>query len=172
MHGGGDGGIVEQAEAHGAARFGMVSWRTNGAKGVFRFAAQDGIDGADGAANAAQGRIETPGRHPCIGIELLQAVFGRSLADAFEMLLGMDAEDLRLAGERRLLAQQHVETGGRENAVEDFQPLGAFGMAFGRLMLDAERMSEQESCHGQAISRGARRREGRSGMLTPSILTQ
>ncbi len=133
----GYGGVVEQAEAHGASRLRMMTWRTNGTEGVLRFAAHDGIDSADGAACAAQCRIKTPGRHPCIGIELLQAFIRGSLMKALEMLIGMGAKDLRLAGNRRLFAQQRVETRGRENAVDDLEPLGAFGMALGRLMLDA-----------------------------------
>ncbi len=110
----GYGGVVEQAEAHGASRLRMMTWRTNGTEGVLRFPAHDGIDSADGAACAAQCRIKTPGRHPCIGIELLQAFIRGSLMKALEMLIGMGAKDLRLAGNRRLFAQQRVETRGRE----------------------------------------------------------
>ncbi len=133
----GDRGVVEQAEAHGASRLGMMTGRTNGAEGVLRFAAHDGIDSADGAACGAQGRIKSPGRHPCIGIELLQAFIRGSLMKALEMLVGMGAKDLRLAGNRRLFAQQRVETRGGKNAADDLEPLGAFGMALGGLMLDA-----------------------------------
>src|SRR5215207_5040620 len=133
----GYGGVVEQAEPHGASRLRMMTWRTNGTEGVLRFPAHDGIDSADGAACGAQCRIKTPGRQPRIGIELLQALIRRSLMKALEMFVGMGAKDLRLAGNRRLFAQQRVEARSREDAVDNLDPLGAFGMALGRLMLDA-----------------------------------
>ena len=58
---GGDGHVVEQAEAHGARRLGMVPRGTHGAEGVVGGARHDLVDGVDRGAGGAQRRIPALG---------------------------------------------------------------------------------------------------------------
>ena len=53
----GDSGIVEQAEAHGPARFGMMSGRPYRAEGIVRLAVEHCIDGGDSCSHPTQSRL-------------------------------------------------------------------------------------------------------------------
>src|SRR5207237_5942451 len=59
-----DGGIVEQAEAHGAALLGMMAGRADGAEGIGSLTLEYRIDPGDRGAGAAQGGRERARRHP------------------------------------------------------------------------------------------------------------
>ena len=49
--------VVEQAEAHGARRLGVVAGRPDGAEGVGDLALGDGVDRGDRSARRAQRRL-------------------------------------------------------------------------------------------------------------------
>ena len=93
---GGDGHLIEQAEAHGLARFRMVAGRAERTEGVVGLAGEDGIDGGGGGTHGAKGRFEGAGRHHRIGIDIFHALFRGHGLDVVEMLLGVGAENILL----------------------------------------------------------------------------
>jgi len=68
-----DGGIVEQAEAHRPFRLGVMAGRPYGNEGIGGTAAHHFVDRVNRAADGAQCRLETAGRHRRIGIEMHHA---------------------------------------------------------------------------------------------------
>jgi hypothetical protein len=114
----GNGGIVEEAKAHGPARFGMMAGRAHRAKDIMRFPTEDGVDARDRGTRGALGRLERARRHEGIHVDLGESVRRRGLADLGQIAVGMDAHDIFIARQRRLLALQRFEMGMREDLVD------------------------------------------------------
>src|SRR3546814_7162775 len=55
---GADGDVVEQAEAHGLGRLGMMAGRADGAEGVARLTLHHGVDDGTAGTRRPQGRSE------------------------------------------------------------------------------------------------------------------
>ena len=70
----GNGGVVEQAEAHRPRGLGMMAGRPHGDKGVGGLAGHHLVDGMHGAADGAQRRLEASRRHRGVGIDLHHAL--------------------------------------------------------------------------------------------------
>ena len=76
---GGDGGVVEEAEAHRRRDFGVMAGRAGRDKGVANPAAHHLVDREDRASRGAQRGLERARRHRCVGVERDPAGFGRGL---------------------------------------------------------------------------------------------
>ena len=70
----GDGGIVEEAKAHRPRGLGVMAGRARGDEGIGGFFRHNLVDRVHGAADRAQRRLETAGRHRGIGVELHHAL--------------------------------------------------------------------------------------------------
>ncbi len=91
---GGDGHLIEQAEAHGLARFRMVAGRAERTEGIVGLASEHRIDGGGGSAHGAERRFQRARRHHRIGIDIFHALFRGHGVDVMEMLLGVGAENI------------------------------------------------------------------------------
>jgi hypothetical protein len=60
---GGDGGVIEKAETHGAVVFGVVAGWAHGEEGVLRISFKHGIDSGGGSAHRAQNGGQSAGGH-------------------------------------------------------------------------------------------------------------
>jgi hypothetical protein len=146
----GDRDRVEQAEAHGARRLGVVPRRAHGAEGVIGFSRHDLIHRVDGGAARAQRGFPASRRDDGIGIEPGVVLLGDGGADHLHIGLGMQALDQCEVGERRLLTLQRLERRRRERIVDGAQTIGPLGVAVARVMLEAGRMGQEERGHEQA----------------------
>ena len=93
----GDGGLIEEAEAHGAAGFGMVAGRAQRAEDIVGLAPEHRIDAGGCSTDAAQRRLERARRHDRIGVEIFEAFGRRHGANPLQMLVGMGAQNVLVA---------------------------------------------------------------------------
>ena len=134
---GGDGHLIEQAEAHGLSRFRMVAGRAQGAEGIVGLAGEDGIDGGGCGPHGAEGCFERTRRHHRIGIDVFEALLRRHGHDVMQVLLRVGAENILLFAQGRQLAVQSCKMGRFEDFVDDLDAVHPFGVAFGRQMIKA-----------------------------------
>ena len=103
---GGDRGLVEEAEAHGAAAFGMMARRAQGAEDIVGLAREHGIDAGRRRPDRMKCRLQRAGRHGGVGIEKLEALGRRDRLHAAQVLRHMGAQDVFLASGRRRTPRQ------------------------------------------------------------------
>ena len=132
---GGDGGVVEEAEAHGPGRA-----RHGGRAGAWprrrcRRAGHDLVDGLYRAAGAAQGRLVGAGRHHRVLVDPDQALPGADVAQrAYASGWASVTSHLR---HRRLLPDERREPLLLQGALDGADAVGALGMAERRLVIEA-----------------------------------
>ena len=139
----GDGDLVEQAEAHGARRLGVVAGRAHGAEGVVGFAFHDLVDGMDGGAARTQSRLPASRRDDGVGIEPCVVTCRNGGANHLDIGFWMQKLDGRELGERSLLALERLEGRRGERVVDGAQTVRPLGMAVTRIVQQAGRMGEQ-----------------------------
>jgi hypothetical protein len=96
----GDRCVRKEAEAHRAVGLGVVAGRAQRSEAGRRSTAQQRVDERAGPACGVQRGVPGGWHHRGVGIERLAA--GAGVAHPFEMLGGMDGQQLLLAGPRRL----------------------------------------------------------------------
>ena len=138
---------VEQAEAHGPRRLGMMAGRAYGAESVVGFACHDLIDCVDGGACCAQRRLPASRRDDCIGIEPFMVALGNGGADHLHIGLRMQALDDGEVSERRLLALQRPKRRGGERIVDGAQTIRLLRMTVARIVQQAGGVGEEEGGH-------------------------
>ena len=126
--------LVEEAEAHGAARFRMVARRPQRAEGIVGLSPEHRIDGSGCRPHATQCRLQRSRRHHGIGIEILEAFGGRNRAQPLQVLIGMRAQDVLVTAQRRLAPFEVAEMRARQNLVHRLDAVHAFGVAVWRHM--------------------------------------
>ena len=105
----GDGGVVEEAEAHRGRDFGVMTRRARGDEGVADLAAHHFVDREDGAAGRAQRGLERAGRHRGVLVDGRQPLLRRRRADRLDIVERMNAFDGGEVGARRGVARQHLK---------------------------------------------------------------
>ena len=143
----GDGGVVEEAEAHRLRRLGMMAGRPRGDEGVDGLVGQDFVDGVDGAAGRAQRRLEAAGRHRGVGVDAHQAFVRRGVADLQHIVHRVAQRDRLERRLRRGNARQRLEFFRFERVLDGAQPLRPFGMAGRRQVLQTGRVGDQQRGH-------------------------
>ncbi len=130
---GSDSRLVEQAEAHGAARFGVMAGGLRAQKALLSASPRNTASTAAVAAPTARNAcVEGTGRHHRIRVEIFEALRRRQRADAFQMLIGMGAENVLVAAQRRLAALEVAEVLGLQDLVEGADAVDAFRVAIRR----------------------------------------
>ena len=128
---GGDGDVVEQAEAHRPRGLGVMAGRARGDEGVGGLLAHHLVDRMDGAAGRAQRRLEAAGRHGGVGVDPHQALLRRRVADAGDVVHRVAERDGLERRGRRLDAREVLEALLLERARDRAQPVGPLRMAGG-----------------------------------------
>ncbi len=152
---GGDRHIVEQAEAHGPCRLGMVSRRAHSAKGVVGSAGHDLIDRVDHGSGGSERRLPAPRRHDRVGVEPDQVVLRRGGADRLDIAGRVHPLDHGEIGERRLLSLQAAERTASQRLVDSAQAVRPLGVALPGIVQEAGWMGEEERRHRQIAWMGA-----------------
>lgn len=124
-----------------------MAWWPHGTEGIVGFAGHDLVDGADCGARRAQRRFPAPRRDDGIGVEPIVIALGDRGADHLDISVWMKPLDDGKIGERRLLALQGLERGGRERIVDGAQAVGPLGMTEAGVVEQAGRVSEEERGH-------------------------
>jgi len=148
-----DGGVREQAEAHGAVGLGVVPRRAHLAERVGEAARHHLVDRIEPGADGAQGGVHAAGRHHRIAVEVHAAVallgdLARPL-DAVQVILGMHAQDrvLHVVAQRRLGASQCVVALMRQHLVDGAHALRPFRMAEARVVVEEIGVCDQQCGH-------------------------
>ena len=128
---GADGDVVEQAKAHGAARFGVVAGRAHRAERVLGLARRHRADGGDNRAGRAQRRLARARRNHRVGIEPRVPGGGHGVENPAHVFVAMDPAERVRFGARRRAALECREIRPVEDRVNGAQALGALGMAEG-----------------------------------------
>ena len=150
---GGDGDVVEEAEAHRGRDLGVMAGRAGRDESVANPAAHHLVDREDRASRGAQRGLERARRHRRVRIEGGPALPRRRVADRLDVFLRMDARDRRKVGARRGVARQHLKRLALERALDRTQPIGPLGMALAHLVREAGGVRDDE--RGPRFSRPA-----------------
>ncbi len=157
--GGGDGDVVEQAEAHRLGGRGVVAGRAHQTECVTRPAGADGVGCLDKGAHGAQCGVERAGRHRGVGVDP-PTLAGTELAD--ERHVGGCMHELERGVVRGLgLEVRHAlpEAAGLQRLDDGREPLRALGMLWaGAVREKARRVREHGRpvcAHGRARTRSA-----------------
>src|SRR4051795_5269210 len=102
--------IVEQAEAHGLGRFGVMARWAGGAERVARFPRHDGIDGGADGASGTQRRLAGTGRQDRVVVQLGMTLARDRCQYPLDVQNGMDAGELLDLGPGRLAAVEEMES--------------------------------------------------------------
>ena len=141
---GGDGGVVEEAEAHRVCDFGVMSGRAGRDKSVANLAAHHLVDREDRASSRAKRGLERARRHGSVRVDRGQALLRRRRADRFDVILRMDARDCREVGARRGIARQHLKRLALERALDRAQAVRPLGMTLAHVMREAGGVRDDE----------------------------
>jgi hypothetical protein len=108
----GDGHVVEQAEAHGAARRGVVARRAREGESSGHRPIQDCLGRRDGAACGGERRLPGGGRRRRVGVQPDEGTAAPRLLGSFpdpcHVLRRVDAQEVFLGGQFPELLQEHV----------------------------------------------------------------
>ena len=140
----GDGGIVEEAEAHGRRDFGVMSGRPGRDERVANLAAHHLIDREDRAPRGAKRGLVRARRHQCVRIERGEAVLGRRRPDGLDVIVRMDAGDRGEVGARRGVARQHLKRLALKRPFDRAQAVGPLGMALAHIVREARGVRDDE----------------------------
>ncbi len=129
----GDGGVGEQAEAHGAIGLGMMAGRSHLAEGVGSLTVDDRVDCGEAGADRTQGRLPRAGGDDGVAVDVAR-MLERALGDGAhfgEVRLGMRQQDLLLdiVAQRRLVAHEILEDVVRQHLVDGAHAVRPLGMA-------------------------------------------
>ena len=140
----GDGGVVEEAEAHRGRDLGVMSGRAGRDEGVADLAAHHLVDREDRASRGAKRGLEGARRHGRVLVEGGQAVLRRRRPDRLDVLLRVDARDRGKIGARRGVARQHLKRLALERAFDRAQAVGPLGMALAHVVREAGGVGDDE----------------------------
>ena len=151
---GGDGHVIEEAEAHRGRDLGVMSGRAGRDESVANLAAHHLVDREDRAACGAKRGLERAGRHGGVLVDGGQALLRRRGADRLDVVLRMDARDRRKVGARRGIARQHLKRLALERAFDRAQAVGPLGMALAHVVREAGGVRDEEGGRVFAVLRG------------------
>ena len=148
------GDVVEQAEAHGARRLGMVARRAHGAEGVARFAARS----PHRPRRRPRRRRATPprpipARRRCRRRARRRPSAGIASSTALDILPVVHPRDLVDFGARRFAPVEQLELFRFQRVEHGAQPRRAFRMMDARVMLNAGLMGEQQGIHPAPLAK-------------------
>ena len=141
--GGADGNVVEQAESHGTAIFGMMPRRAHVAEGIAHLAFDHQIGGEHVRARGPQGGIDAVRIQAGVAVDV-QQTRARGRGDEFlDVTAIVHARQLFNGGLWRLVVMQKMEHAGRVQAVFDGMHAGrALRMPGNHFVLQAVVMSD------------------------------
>ncbi len=145
----GDGDIVEQAEAHRAARTCMMAGRTNGAKGIGEFAGHHRIHGGYRCAGCAQCCLPAVLVQQGIGIDGMVAAGARQrIAHGRQRAMPVDTLDLFDAGQWCVSPyEQRRKAAGNQLILDRLQTRRRLGMPVAHFMLAAIGVGKDRGAH-------------------------
>ena len=145
---GGDGDVVEQAEAHGAAAHRMVPRRAHAAKGAVRLPVQHQVGGKHRRAGRVQRGVPGMRIHRGIRVQMNGAALrraGADMADVFHRMHPRQAAHVRL---RRMVMREVLPNAGGDQLVFDrAQPLRALRVVGAHVVLAAVRVGDKSGSH-------------------------
>ena len=144
---------MEQAEAHGLIRLGVVARRAHGGEGAIGLAPCDGADGVNDRAGGETGGADAAGRQDGVGVKLVQARLGRCVQQAGDVVGGVEAFEIN-DGRLGCRAAVEGEAGFVERVEHGLEPLGPLRMADAGPVFDHVGVGEQGDAH-QAEDRRA-----------------
>ena len=151
VHGAGvigpDSRAVEQAEPHGAHRFGMVPGRAHGAEGVLRLAANDRIHGGANRPRRAQRRLQRVRRDQRVRVDPAQPLGRNRGLHRIDMRLRMGAQQLRLRSLRRHPPFESGEARRVQRLQHGAQPVRPFRVIGAGIMSEASLVRVQQRRH-------------------------
>ena len=115
----------------------MMAGRPGGDEGVGGFFAHHFVDGKNTAADRAQRRFITAGRHRGVAVDLHHALFRRRVADADDVIHRMTERDAFERRHRRQFARQRLEFFRFERTIDRAQPVGTLGVPRRHQMVEA-----------------------------------
>ena len=139
---GGDRGIVEEAEAHRLADFGMMAGRAHRDERVVVRAGHHRIGRRHRAADAAHHGFPGARRHRGVAVDIDQAAGGRDVAELADIMLAMAQRHRIETAFRRLAAHQRLEAVLAEHLGDRAQPVGPLGMSRRRQMVETGGMRQ------------------------------
>ena len=104
------------------------------------------------ASHGAQGCFQSARRHGGVGVEELEPLLGCDGADAFEMGGGVGPQDVFIAAEWSIAADQGVEGGCAQYSGDGLDAVDALGVALGRQMGERGRMGQEQGAHGLVVA--------------------
>ena len=150
---GGDGDIIDEAEAHGIARAGVMARRARGHESVVGPPRHHLVDGGDAAAGRAPDGLDRLGTHERVAVERGVAFARRRLFERREIGLRMNALQRLWVGPGRAQTRQRGETLVFQPALDRPQAFGPLGVAGAHLMLQSARMCDEKGSQRYAAIR-------------------
>ena len=144
---GGDGGVVEQAEAHGRRLLGMVAGRARRHEDVVGAAGEHVVDGGVGGADGGQRRLPAFRAHHGVGIDALDAGLGDRGAHLVDEGLRVGIDNRGRVAFRGEHAVERGELLVVQHALDGPQAVGPLRMAWRRDVLQIDRMRIEPGCH-------------------------
>ena len=143
-----DGGVVEQAEAHGLIGFRVVSGRPDQAEGVPGQALHHLIDGLDAGARRAQGRLPALRRHDRIAVvERDNFQFRLGALDKVEIGFTVRPHDLLARRRRRFDAMEILKSLARQYPVDGPDPVRTLRVPLARVVFQKGIVGDVERRH-------------------------
>jgi hypothetical protein len=143
---GGDGDVVEEAEAHRARRDCVVPGRADQGEGGAGFAVHDEAHAFRRGSGGEQRGIDRCARDSGVAVE--GAGPPAQAEDGLHVARIVNARQLVQRRLRRIDQLRSPHRVLRQHAQDRAQPLGLFGVPVARVVLDAERVGQQRNGHG------------------------
>jgi hypothetical protein len=144
---GGDGDVVDKAEAHRIAHARVMAGRARCDKGRVGFAAHHFVHSGDGAARRTPDGFERRGAHDRIAVERGIGLARLRFFERGEITFRMDALERLYRRARRVDARKKLERFRLEFALNCAQPVRALRMTRAHFMEEAAFMREEKGFH-------------------------
>ena len=156
---GGDGGVGEEAKAHGRVGLGVMPWGAHGAERPVHLAPRDRQSRLGHGARCAQGRLQTARGHGGVRVEARATVLGFGGEDAVDEGFRMRALQ-RLAGGLGGFTSVAGEAAILQRVQHGAQALGSFGVPLAVGMADHGGVGEEGKRHARHSAQSPRLRKG------------
>ena len=148
-----DGHIIEQAKAHGAVIFGVVSGWPDGAKSVGDLAGEHRVDRRAGGAGGAKSGDTTARRHEGVGVEHHLPTGRHRRQNAVDIGAVMGARQLVDGRRRRHSPIQTVERRRGQGVAHGDEARRLLRMSQARIVIDAGWVEKQGGGHRTSLAK-------------------
>jgi len=151
---GGDGGLIEQAEAHGPMLFSVMPGRARRNKNIVRLFRKNAVDGFQRGADARQRGLQAFRTDAGVGVNRDDPFIGNTANDRSQVILCVDEQNHVAVRRGGIHALQVFKRLVGKSGFQGFHPVGSFRMTGRRQVFGMDRVRIKPGRHETSLMIG------------------